>query len=391
MKWRPPHRSKLRRVLVACGLAFVALASLTLIAYQEIELPLPSPGHSAPIVLAGRLFTKAPGIDVGGVLVHFRRPGLPQYGRRAYVETAVTDRRGQFSFEANFRGPAHVFLDRHHLRDWTYRPVPEISLPTSEKLEIELLEGPVAAGRVVRNGIPAPGIGVAVKFAEPAANDCFWSFVGATDEQGRFRLEHLPEGVEFWVFALRGRAFDPQSSDHLPDDQTFLPVRFRTGRDGTTLELGDFNLRVGAKLAGRVVVADGKALPENCVVAAGRPGAGGWVYSRLDKNGRFEIKGLPPGNIAAHLELAFSANPPGYPIPPPGYRLSAQNTCLDPNGDSELVGRLDHDKSDLTILLESVKAAPKGPALISAFPDPAALVRFRKASAGPITGVAAIH
>jgi hypothetical protein len=392
MKWRPPHRFKLRRIFVASGLVFVVTASLGLIAYQELELPLPRLRSPSSVVLAGRLFTKAPAIDVGGVLVHFRRPELPQQGRRTYVETTVTDRLGNFSFEANFGGPVHVFLDRHRLRDWTYRPISDLTLPASQKLEIELIEGPVATGRVLRNGLPAPGIGVAVRFFEPAAHDCFWIFQEETDDSGRFRFEHLPEGVEFWFSAQRSRAFEPQLTEWPPDEQTLLPIRFRTGRDGTTVDLGDFELRRGATLAGRVVVADKKPLPQNCVVAAGRPGAGGWVYSRLDTNGHFRLKGLPRGTIAVHVELLWTVNPPSYPVPPPGYRLSAQNACLDPTTRSELVGQLDHDKTDLTILLEPAKnLSGNGSVTLSSAPGAGSLAQFLQAKAGPITGVSAIH
>ncbi|MGO9919355.1 MAG: carboxypeptidase-like regulatory domain-containing protein [Isosphaeraceae bacterium] len=390
MKCPPPHRSRLRRVLVACGLVFVGAGILGLIAYQELELPRPQ--QRSPVILAGRLFTRAPGIETAGVLVHFRRPNEPlQPGRRRYVETAVTDRSGYFSFDANFRGPAHLFLDRHRMRDWTYRPIAEIALPSSQVLQIELIEGSIAAGRVVRNGVPAAGIGICLKFVEPAAHEYFYLFQEATDDQGRFRFEHLPEGAEFWISALRTRAFEPQLTDALPDDQTFPPIRFRTGADRTTIELGDFKLRSGATLAGRVVVSDGKAIPENWVVAAGRPGAGGRVYSRLDKKGHFQIKGLPPGTIAAHVEQVWTINPPGYPVPVPGYRPSARNKCLDPSNGFELIGQLDDDTSDLTILLEpTTNAAGAGAGGRPSSPDPAALAQFRNARAGPITGAAAI-
>ncbi len=391
MKGQPLHRSKLRRVFVVCGVLFVIAASLGLIAYQELDLPLPQ--RRSPVILAGRLFTRARGIDTEGVLVLFRRPDEPlQPGRRTFVATAVTDRSGSFSFEANFRGPAHLFLDRERLRDWTYRPIYDVTLPASEELQIELIEGSIATGRIVRNGAPAAGIGICLKFVEPAAHDYFFLFQEATDDRGRFRFEHLPEGAEFWIAALRTGAFEPQLSDGLPDDQTFLPRRFRTGRNRTSLDLGDFELRPGARLGGRVVLSDGKAIPENWVVAAGHPGAGSRVYSHLDKQGHFQIKGLPQGIIAAHVEQVWTANPPGYPVPVPGYRLSARNTCLDPGDGFELVGRLDHDINDLTILVEpATNGAAGGTGRLSSSPDQAALARFRSAKAGPITGAPAIH
>ncbi|HKI21583.1 MAG TPA: hypothetical protein VKA15_27055 [Isosphaeraceae bacterium] len=388
MKGQPLHRSKLRRVVVACGVLFVIVASLGLIAYQELDLPLPQ--QPSPVVLTGRLITRARGVNTADVLVHFRRPDEPlQPGRRIYVATAVTDRSGYFSFEANFRGPVHLFLDRNRIREWTYRPISTMTLPASRELQIELIEGSTATGRVVRNGVPAAGIGIALKFVEPAAHDYFYLFQEATDDQGRFRFEHLPEDAEFWISALRTRAFEPQLSDSLPDDQTILPRRFRAGRDRTTLDLGDFELRPGATLAGRVILSDGKAPPEKWAVAAGYPGAGGRVYSRLDQQGHFQIKGLPPGTIAAHVEEVWAANPPGYPVPVPGYRLSARNACLDPDNGFELIGQLDRDKGDLTILVEpATNGAAGGSGRLSSSPDPAVLARFHTAKAGPITGVA---
>jgi hypothetical protein len=391
MSCRPYHRSKLRSILVACGLLFVVATSLGRIAYQELELPLPRPRNSAPVVLEGRVFTRLPGIDVGGVLVHFRRPELTPPGRGKFVESTVTDRLGNFSFGSNFRGPAHIFLDRLRMRQWTYHPISDIPLPASEKLEIEIIDGPIGTGRVVRNGLPVSGVGVALKFVEPAANDCFWLFREVTDEAGRFRFEHLPEGVEFWLSALRTHGFDPQPANLLPDDDTFLPARFRSGTDGTTLDVGDLDLRPGATLGGKVVMTDGKRLPENCVVSAGRPGAGGWICSYLDATGHFRIKGLPGGTIGVRLELKWNIDQPGYPIPPPGYRLSAQNACLDPATGLDLIGQLDRDKSDLTILVEPDGSGPKGAPAIPSSLTPASLARFQTARTGRIAGVEVIH
>ena len=391
MQCSPPDRSQLRRFFVAGGLLFVVAASLGLIAYQEIDLP--RPGRRTPVILSGQLFTRSPRIDLGGVAVHFRRPNEPLLpGRRRYVESAVADQSGRFSFEANFRGPAHLFLDRKWIRDWTYRPISDIVLPARQDVRIEIIEGAIAAGRVVRVGRPAAEIGMALRMIEPASHDYFWSFHAQTDSLGRFRFEHLPEGVEFWISSLRSGGVEPQPSDSLPDDQTFRPVRFRSGTDRTTRELGNLELRRGVTLAGRVVLTDEKAIPENWVVAAGYPGAGGWVSSRLDKTGQFRINGLPPGTIAAHVEVSWAANPPGYPVRVSDYRMSVQNQCLDPDDDFELVGQLDHDRNDLIILLEPTKgAAAAGRGRNVSPSDQVARARFEQAKAGPITGAAALH
>jgi hypothetical protein len=62
---------------------------------------------------------------------------------------------------------------------------------------------------------------------------------------------------------------------------------------------------------------------------------------------------------------------------PAGYRVSARNKCRDPLNPYRLVGRVDRDVANLTILFEPGEQPPPSHALAA----------FKEAQTGPITGV----
>jgi hypothetical protein len=73
---------------------------------------------------------------------------------------------------------------------------------------------------------------------------------------------------------------------------------------------------------------------------------------------------------------------PGRRFTPPGYRLSAKIKCLDPLNPFRLVGRLDRDVNDLTILLDP--GDEPGPSS-----DPGRRADFQEAKEGLIAGAPA--
>jgi hypothetical protein len=387
----PPHRSRLRRVLLACGVVFVVAASLGQIAYQELDFPLIA--DRTPVILAGRIVTRAPGIKVDDVLVQFRRPEANQPGQRRYVQTTVTDRSGRFSFAANFRGQVHLFFDLRRIRDWSYRPIPDVVVPTTRPLEIELIEGAAASGRVVRDGKPAAGISVALSFADPAAHDFFGAFRAETDAQGRFRFQHLPEAVEFWISRASGSLFDVQVGDgNPPDHGTIIPRRFRTELDKTTIDLGDLELRPGLTIAGRVVLADGKAVPDTCIVVAGRPETANWLFAKADQNGEFAIRGLPQGPLSVYVGRVWGANPPGVPVLLPHYHLSPKNRYFDAADRVRLAGWLERDVAALVILMEPWPDVDAARGLNAYWKlNSVGLAPFQDGIPGPITDGSAAH
>ena len=94
-----------------------------------------------------------------------------------------------------------------------------------------------------------------------------------------------------------------------------------------------------------------------------------------DRSGRFTLAGLPAGLIS--IAVLF---PDDQFYAPAGYRLSARNKCRDPLNPYLLMGRVDRDVSDLTILFEPGPQPPPSH-------EVEIVAAYKAAQAGPITGV----
>jgi thiol-disulfide isomerase/thioredoxin len=233
---------------------------------------------------------------------------------------------------------------------------------------LKLGTGAVVTGRVIRDGKPVPGVPLAIYQMENGMGKYLGHLETTTDAEGRFRFSHAFTGQEFHLYAKTGS---------LADHGAITPRAFRTAGDGTAIELGVLEVRPGRKLAGRVVFADGKAIPAGTKVLASPENIAGLVYAKVDPSGHFEVLGLPDSEISIAVQL-----PRIQTWMPPGYRLSKRNKCLDPLNTFHLVGRLDHDVSDLIILYEP------GEAPWSSL-DPGLLADFEETRKGMIAGASA--
>ena len=119
-----------------------------------------------------------------------------------------------------------------------------------------------------------------------------------------------------------------------------IPTRkVKTGRDGTTTDIGDIVVEKGHKLAGRIVLDDRQPVPPHTRLLVSREHAWDSLMIELDKDGRFEAGGLP------NEEMTLSSVIPGY-------RLSPRNACSSPLNPGLLQGLVDRDLCDLAILFE---------------------------------------
>ncbi len=235
-----------------------------------------------------------------------------------------------------------------------------------------LIMGPGVAvtGRVMRNGKPVVGVTMALKQIDHDFNpDPLHAPESKTDAAGYFRFPHVLPENEFWACAALGS---------LADGGAIIPLRVETAEDDSTLDLGEFHVDIGRKLAGRVLCSDGKDVPGGLLLVAGSPNASGMLEQKLGPSGQFAFAGLPDGPVSVHL----------FHLEKSGYRLSAKNKCLDPisRRDAFFEGQLEHDIGDFTILLEP-GSKPESDDNSYSNVDPAVLADFLDATAGPITGV----
>jgi RNA polymerase sigma factor (sigma-70 family) len=232
---------------------------------------------------------------------------------------------------------------------------------------LQLGPGVEVTGRVLQGGKPVGGVLIGLTGLK--SNPYPLRYLDTkTDELGRFHILHVLPGHELWVCATIGS---------IADGGTINPIPLQTEGDGSTLDVGELRIEKGRTLAGRLACSDGKAVPEEVVLLAGCPHAGGGLERKPEPSGRFEFKGLPDGPVELYvfgLERARGSR----------YRVSAKNRCLDPHS-TVLYGRLDRDITDLTILLEPGVQSERRAGRDEV--DPAVEADFNDAQAGPIMGV----
>jgi RNA polymerase sigma factor (sigma-70 family) len=298
--------------------------------------------------------------------------GKPVAGAKLSPQTVVvrqkgitTDPEGTFEFTAE-----RILIDHFALRVeaaglaskmFTLQPTGEV--PTPLKMGV----GALVTGRVLRDGKPVADVSMGLQQMNRDMDDYLGELKAKTDEQGRFHFDHAFADQEMSAYAVTGS---------LNDHGAIKPRNFRTVADGSTVDLGDFEVKPGRTLAGRVVFSDGKPVPARTTVQAWSENTSGWARATVDAQGRFEIIGLPDSEVGVSVRF-----PDIQTWLPPGYRLSARNKCLDPLNPS-LIGKLDRDVHDLIILFEPGEER-------SLNLDPGLLEDFKEAKSGTITGAPA--
>jgi RNA polymerase sigma factor (sigma-70 family) len=238
------------------------------------------------------------------------------------------------------------------------------------KKPIALGPGVDLTGRVLNDGKPAAGVSIRLRFDErsdPFPLDSSWA---QTDDNGVFRFRAVPADTEFWLHSGLGS---------LKAGGLLGPVRVRTARDASLLDVGELHIKKGRTLAGRLRCSDGKAVPEGIAISVGCPVVGGFTRATIGPDGRFEFRGLPDGTVS--LGVRQVVEPEGT-----RYEVSPKNRCADPSMIGWLNGRLDHDIVNLTILLDPWPYRKSPDTKVYGL-DAAVTAVYDHAKGGPITGV----
>ncbi len=212
---------------------------------------------------------------------------------------------------------------------------------------IALNRGAFLAGRVMRNGESLPRVGVGyitMNRSIGGAPENRTHYIDraeiATDDQGRFLFSNVNAEDDLYVYGLMTTL----------KSYGAVPIhRVKTGGDGATTDVGDLVVEEGHKLAGRIILDDGKPVPPHTRLLVSREHAWDSQIVELDKDGRFETTGLPTEGLTLSSVIR-------------GYRLSPKNACASPLNPGLLQGSIDRDLIGLTILFEKGERPHTSPA-----------------------------
>ncbi len=239
-------------------------------------------------------------------------------------------------------------------------------IATEAVQDFTLTKGCTVTGRVVQSGKPVPGVIIGLSHADTIAERFLGQWESTTDKDGVFRFSSIPEDIENNLFG---------TMRSLKDRGAVPSRKISTGAEGATLDVGDLVVIPAHSIKGRVVFSDGLETPKGSLLQLGVENA--WDSQRVpvDSEGKFEVKGVPPGGVS--VAVVF----PNRMYSPDGYRLSSLNKGQDPMNRYLIKGRVDGDVADLILLYERGEDLPPNR-------NPTALDRYKEIESGPLTGAA---
>jgi hypothetical protein len=297
---------------------------------EVILTPRRNAGNPGVKVVCGRLLDKdrAPihgaVIEIDGVAFE---SGLQQFGGLTDTDPlAVTNEAGEFTLVSG--RPALALIGRISARGFANQSV---QLETGKTHTLTMTEGANLRGRIVLDGQAVPHVVVGVTPQDRRAGSFVGNFDVATDDDGRFLMTNLPPKTDYTVFG-KMETVGPFGS---------IPGRsVHVGRDGETTDIGEVTVQAARRLAGRVVLEDGAAIPEKTWLAIGRDGVSDVLSVELASDGSFDVRGIPPGVISLAVQV-------------PGYQISSKNRSYEP-ANRCLTGRLEADFTALQLLMGKV-------------------------------------
>ncbi|HTV39121.1 MAG TPA: M56 family metallopeptidase [Candidatus Sulfotelmatobacter sp.] len=246
---------------------------------------------------------------------------------------AVTDNKGEFLITS--LKPFDMMDVRVSARGYANKGFIKLA-SGSEVHELTLTQGASITGRILFNGKPLANVDVGI-VTDDRTMDATWvnTDIG-TGPDGRFLLVNVPPDLDVDIFATM-KSLAPYGA---------IPARIiHTGGDGSTTDAGDMTVTPGYRLAGRVVLADGKPLPPKIRLLIGRNKAWDSIQISLPPDGRFDLSNVPAETYDLNVRV-------------PGYYMSPKNGSYDVLNPGSIVGRVDGDTTNLTFLLERGKAPP---------------------------------
>jgi len=206
---------------------------------------------------------------------------------------AVTDQNG--NFELDYEKPAKRMLVTVESRMFALRFVTLVTGPQRQIIELE--KGATVKGRLVQDGKPVADAEIGLVGQERGGFGPALTVVGdpypemrvGTQQDGTFMISDVPTRVQWFVYA-KMESVDTRGASE--------PKSCITTRPSEMVEVGEISLRTGYRLEGRVVLSDGKSIPDGMRVILTSQRVWDSQTALLDKDGRFKFLGLPQGDYS---------------------------------------------------------------------------------------------
>ncbi|HZR16201.1 MAG TPA: carboxypeptidase regulatory-like domain-containing protein [Verrucomicrobiae bacterium] len=194
---------------------------------------------------------------------------------------------------------------------------------------VRMQGGVTVTGQVELKGKPAKGVVMGLSTTDRTCGKFFNCDELATDKDGRFLMPNVPPGREFVLYS---------KMDSLAGQGVTPGKVFTTGDSGTTTDVNKLTVQPGCRLAGQIVLSDGKPIPPHTRLLLSRENAWDHTEIELDSQGRFEVTGVPAEAVGISVRVK-------------GYKFSKRNPSLHwLNGG--IVGTVTTNETNLVFLLE---------------------------------------
>jgi hypothetical protein len=223
-------------------------------------------------------------VEQEGIMLRGPNGMMQAFGDRGWTDlVAVTNEQGDF--EMAYEKPAEKFILSVSARAMAPKLFTE---PTgAERKTMTVEQGATIRGRLMLNGKPVGNAEVGVITHSRRSGTGFAEIRIGTQEDGTFAITNIPAGRVWMVY--------PKMTSLAERGIGGAVVESETKDNGEEVNVGDIALAPAHNLSGKVVLTDGKPIPEGMHITISADRAFDSQTLVLSPDGQFKFTSLPSG------------------------------------------------------------------------------------------------